>query len=142
MGFKQHVIECITDTPVSIRVKRLLDGLCYDAERNLFVADNPAPYIPLQLKEDGLGVATFALDPSQFTDGDYAVYYLDENGVFDGSGFTVYRGDTTTQNVPTPTELALRIANVQVGKGSLRDALNDIQTKVNVIYDWVQKQPK
>jgi hypothetical protein len=126
MSVKHFNVECIADEPVYVRIKRF-DGLFYNQYSQEFEND-PNLTISLAQTDGLLWVASPPIEATheEFPPGRYTVYYHSYDGTFKGSYIDI-------PNETTPSEVANRVANIQIGEGSLRFALNKISKQVDEI---------
>jgi hypothetical protein len=106
-------------TPTSVRIKRQSDQKFYDAVDGVFKAegDCQSPFVVLLPSVSPNSTGNFekyiTIDPKQFIDGDYIVFFHDTSTpamtIFDISQVTVFDGDCATRRSPSTTEIAARI---------------------------------
>jgi hypothetical protein len=128
---------------VGVRVERMSDKK-YLGGDGKFSADRKAAKLfalTADVNEPTLVKYDIELVPAVFTNGRYNVYYYDISNparerLFEIEDFEVIDGTFQPQRVPTTTDIAVRLMDSRVGKGTYRDVL----AKIDTIYEWVKKQ--
>src|SRR5687768_15425047 len=118
---KTFPIECINTKQTYVKVKRF-DGLFYNSFSQKF-EDDPNLYFNLTAGE-GAEKNLWTAQPSveltdEFPAGRYTIYYYDVRGL----RFAFYE---SVVNENSPTEIARRVAEIQIGETTLRSTLNEI----------------
>jgi hypothetical protein len=140
-------------TPTSVRIKRQFDQKYYDATDGIFKAekDCQSPFVvllpSLSLNTPNNMATYITIDPKQFLDGDYLVFFHDTSTPamvnFAISEVSIVGGDCSTQVVPNITQIAGRIldgtvlshsspGSVGAWMQSVSASLKLIQTKLGV----------
>jgi len=131
-------LECITEAPtnyICARVQRSSDGLYYDPTSKTFKEQKDIIDILIPLKagealDQWKATAFVEINPKEFLDGEYSIYYHDygqmKDGLpklFEGSQVVIIRGDVAPQRVPTATENASRLLSSMIGRISVKALL-------------------
>lgn len=157
MPNKQLTVEMWSDMSpppqCSVRVKREADRLFYDASDRTFKAEAKCVQVWVPLGKSASPSTpnsveiSIDIDPKQWTDGDYMVYFHDTSqstkSLIYMSEVTVFDGDTTTRKCPSSTEIAGRVLDATVASHKATGSvgawmldttarLQKIQTKLGV----------
>lgn len=146
MGFQQLEIETWgqdTLPTVYVRVKRQADKTFYDASDGTFKPEAQCrqPFVSLSPSsspnEKNRVVANIDINPANFPDGDYTIYYHSDttSGVYFGCVDTsIYKGSTRKTN---PTDVAARVLDATVAShgslGSMGDWMADVTNRLQAI---------
>lgn len=129
---------------VAVRIKRQVDRAFYDLEDKTFKAESECktPFIPLVASSSpnnptGLGI-DIELDPKQFLDGDYTVYFHDPTQLYGMSEVTIFDGSAATRRCPSATEIAARVLDAHVASHSIPGSVGKWMQDVESILHGIQ----
>lgn len=131
----------------SVRIKRQSDRFIFDNTDKTFKLEAKvnSPWIELKASTSPVTpnlVETFVeLDVKQFIDGDYTIYYHDTSipikKLFDIAEVYIRDGSSTTQRVPSATEIAARILDGNINShkivGSVGAWMIDVTNRLQAI---------
>lgn len=144
MPFKTLQIEtfgCYALPSCAVRIKRQSDLTFYDTADSTFKfeANCQDPWLNLGQSQSPNAVYNaevyVAIDPKQWTDGDYTIYWhdisdLSNKMVVQITEVTVFDGDPTTRKCPSTTDIAGRVLDATVTSHTMPGSLGATLTQI------------
>ena len=124
-------LECLADEQVHAQIKRF-DGLYFNPTTKKFEDDTS---LKIQLtKGESPHENVWRANPEiertgEFTPGRYVVYYYAGDKICTA----VYESTEKDLIIPSPTDVAIRIASIQTVDGDLRKSINKISKQLSAI---------